>query len=685
MTDNYSAEWDSAGHATVGAAAPPVVPGQATTAGQPQSPPAPGQPPPPASSGNYGSEWDTVTPTRHQPSPTPPLPKPSGATPPDPPPTQGDEDSPDRGTTFRGVMGAATRGLAPVATGAAVGAALGAPFGGVGAVPGAVVGATAMAGTEIALGVWNTLADHFNLPKAATPQQATDWLMDKFGVAHPQTAIERGVEAVSSAVGGTASLAKAGELLAAKAANPVAKRVGQVMAERPAAQTVGATTGAIAGQTARELGAPDWASDLISMGVGGLTPTGLPGRPSVAAIEAHNAGLVLHPAEISHEPGFITDEMAAAGGKVKTLQAAARKNQPTINQLAAQDVGIAGGLTPGALQGVRDRAAQVYKEIGQQHVISARQNPGPPVGTPGTASPQTTPITPITPQARTPLEAQYQHDIDHLTDRLNPQGRQHLPTTKDGTIDKLKKELGAISAFSPEEGLNFIQNYRREAQQYFLRQDSPKARRRAIAYMRAADAIEDLMDRQLTNIGRPDLVSRYQAARTLIAKTYAIEGSMIPGTNNVSARKLAQLQAVNRAGQSRARLTGRLKTIADAYNNFPHSLAMPRGPAEGHSVLDQFALLAGVATGHGGAAILGHIARPASRKIILSRPYQKAQVRSGQIYGASHPSVPPSGYRFWHPGINPALTAGTQGGEPDLSPYIDGDSGYDAIYGGIER
>ena len=52
-------------------------------------------------------------------------------------------------TTFSGITGAVTRGLAPVATGAALGAAAGIPFAGVGAIPGAAAGAGVLVASAI--------------------------------------------------------------------------------------------------------------------------------------------------------------------------------------------------------------------------------------------------------------------------------------------------------------------------------------------------------------------------------------------------------------------------------------------------------------------------------------------------------------------------------------------------------
>ncbi|HEX4861530.1 MAG TPA: hypothetical protein VFV07_09860 [Rhizomicrobium sp.] len=102
--------------------------------------------------------------------------------------------APQPSTTAPGLAASLARGAAPYAAGAAVGAAAGAPFFGVGAVPGAIAGMGAVGATELGGAVYNWMGaplGHFT-----TPKEATDKLMDTFGIRRPSTALEHSAEDV---------------------------------------------------------------------------------------------------------------------------------------------------------------------------------------------------------------------------------------------------------------------------------------------------------------------------------------------------------------------------------------------------------------------------------------------------------------------------------------------------------
>jgi hypothetical protein len=93
-------------------------------------------------------------------------------------------------TSVSGILGAATRGLAPLAAGAGIGGMVGGP-------PGAIVGAGAEGLSQLALDAYNMAAPHFGLPKTVTPQEATDWVLDQLGVSRARTFPERMVQDVA--------------------------------------------------------------------------------------------------------------------------------------------------------------------------------------------------------------------------------------------------------------------------------------------------------------------------------------------------------------------------------------------------------------------------------------------------------------------------------------------------------
>lgn len=617
--------------------------------------------------------------TTYKPPPLPPgataykpPPLPPGATAYKPPPLpSGATDNNNAGGTLGGLSAAATRGLAPVVAGAGIGATIGSVVPGVGTVFGAGAGAVAGGLTELAVPVYNALAGELGWPKSLTPQEMTDKVLDHFGVRRPQGTVERIVEATAGAVGTTAGVARGAGELATRVAGPVTKRVFEEMAKKPVAQSVAAATGGAAGQTAREAGAGPLTSTLIGMGTSALTPTSpftFSGRPSAAALAAHDAGYVLHPGEISERPGPVSQTLAGVSGKIKTQQQASLKNQEVTNNLAARDLGLREGtpLTDDVFEQVRQRAGQAYRDIAQAvPFISTRQENSASLA----ARQANTVVSPLTPQIEVPLEDGFARDIDAIGSDTSPEMRRTFPQTTQvpAKVAAIQTELRRMpTAFSPEIGLEYVKIHRHDAQVLFRSRDDPEKLALARAHMRAADAIEDLMDRQLANIGDPTLVANYERARQLIAKSYDVQTSM-SGTD-VNARRIAALNAMNRAGTRRRELTGGLKSIADAYINFPKNLALLRGPHEEVSVLDVFGAGAGIISGHPVAA-LWPVARPSTRHLILSGPYQRGQIRAGDA---------PLSFAW------PVGVVGAQGQEPSLYPYLNRDAGYDAILRGTQ-
>jgi hypothetical protein len=160
-------------------------------------------------------------------------------------------------STLTGFAGAATRGLALPAAGAAVGAALGLPLAGVGALPGALAGAGAatlaqMVGDPIVGTVNQMLGTKYTMPT-----QAMEDLLTRIGVAQPKTEAERIVQTASAGMAGAGGTAALGRTIqsAAGASMPVTREVGRALASQPVAQIAGGAGAGAAGQIAQEQGA----------------------------------------------------------------------------------------------------------------------------------------------------------------------------------------------------------------------------------------------------------------------------------------------------------------------------------------------------------------------------------------------------------------------------------------------
>jgi len=183
-------------------------------------------------------------------------------------------------TTVKGLAGAATRGFALPAAGAALGAAIGAPFAGVGAIPGAIAGAGAatLAGVvgDPVVGLINSrLGTNFTLPT-----EAVEALLTQLGVARPQTAVERTVQATAGGVAGGAGGAAAGKAVEAAATSPVTREVGRMLAATPGFQAITGGTAAAAGGIAKESGAGT--AGQIAATVGGALIPSIPAATRAA-------------------------------------------------------------------------------------------------------------------------------------------------------------------------------------------------------------------------------------------------------------------------------------------------------------------------------------------------------------------------------------------------------------------
>lgn len=179
-------------------------------------------------------------------------------------------------TTLSGLAGAATRGLALPAAGAAAGALIGAPFAGVGAVPGAIAGAGAatlaqVVGDPIVSTINSLFGTQYTMPTDAMAD-----LLTRVGVPQARSQAEKIVQATAagaSMAGGTVAAGRAIQSAAGQAA-PVTREVGRMLATQPGLQAVSGAAGGAAGQVAQEMGAGT-AGQIAASVAGGLTPLGV--------------------------------------------------------------------------------------------------------------------------------------------------------------------------------------------------------------------------------------------------------------------------------------------------------------------------------------------------------------------------------------------------------------------------
>ncbi len=322
------------------------------------------------------------------------------------------------------------------------------------------------------------------------------------------------------------------------------------------------------------------------------------------AAEAHAAGYVLPPKMISDKPGIIANTLAGWSGKIKTAQAASAKNQEVTNALAAKSLELPEGaeLTGDVFKNIRKEAGKVRDAIPE-------------------ALPQTM------------ADDDYMNTVRNLSTPGSEAAQRIFPkTTKNQGIIDLQDELSSVKDMPTGAGLEIVRELRAQASANFKAFNDPSKMALAKAQRKAADAVDDLIERNLEKTGDADLVTKYKAARVKIAKSYDVEAATNTATGNVNAAKIAALAAKGRP------LTDELKTIAQIHAAFPKALQSVEkfGEVEPVSVLDIVGSAASIAHGNPGVAgaLLG---RPIARAAVLSKPVQNALAAPAAARAATIP------------------------------------------------
>jgi hypothetical protein len=142
-----------------------------------------------------------------------------------------------------------TRGALPTATLTTTGALMGAPAGPAGMAAGALMGGVAIPASDLLVGLYNLAArDDVKLPSTAISE-----LMDRFGLAKPESRGERMLEAGAGALSSVGGQLPAARSLAQAATSPVTRNVAQQAAQAPVAQVATAAPSAATAQYATEV------------------------------------------------------------------------------------------------------------------------------------------------------------------------------------------------------------------------------------------------------------------------------------------------------------------------------------------------------------------------------------------------------------------------------------------------
>ena len=325
--------------------------------------------------------------------------------------------------------------------------------------------------------------------------------------------------------------------------------------------------------------------------VGGLTTPKGPAKLTQAQLVAERAiaeGATLPPTQVN--PSMLNRIIEGISGKQQTSQIASVKNQQLINEQARKALKLAPDveITPQVLQQFRAEKGLAYDAL--------RANP------------------------TYYSDKQFFADLGKETARL-----QNMKALDVSAELKLLNNLKQIN-FNGDELVESIKRLRDSAQT----NSSPLANARdkdlGRAQKFAAQQLENLAERNLTNFNQPDVMANFKQARQDIAKSYTIEKALNATTGNVSGADLGNLA---RKGKI---VPAELQTLANAAGAYPTAFQNVAriGSVPGFSPLDIGT--AGIASAAAGnpSVMLSAATRPTLRSLAVSPMYQRNMLPSSQ-------------------------------------------------------
>lgn len=343
-------------------------------------------------------------------------------------------------TTAAGLAGAATRGAGPYAASLAIG-----PEG-----P-AVVAGFKLIGDPLTDGL-NSILDHLGVdPKyhQISPSGALGLLMDKLGVGKARTTAERVVQAGAEAGGNALGTVGIGQQLVKQAAPGTLKAAaGDLLAQNPLQQVVGATTAGASSQTAKEMGFGP-TGQLVAGVTGGLAggslaqPRTLKNAYQLDTVVQNAEGLGIKPmtSDVLPPDTFATKWLQSMGEKIPFVGTGGpRRVQQATRVAAAKDLLTeygAGDLAAASDNVMSDllakRGADLTKYTGMKSDVVGKLAGAGPVDvtrTVGEIDNQIAKLTALKTDAVKPV-------IDRLTDWKNAIQGQDL-----GNLEALRKQVG---------------------------------------------------------------------------------------------------------------------------------------------------------------------------------------------------------------------------------------------------
>jgi hypothetical protein len=383
------------------------------------------------------------------------------------------------------------------------------------------------------------------------------------GAAIASGGMRTGVEAAPGALGAIANMGTrmAGGAIAGGAS------AGLVDAD---SATTGAAIGAALPPVVKGLGA---AGSALARTIRGPAA---PESVRVAAEAARQAGYVIPPTQV--KPSLGNRLLEGMSGKITTAQNASARNQEVTNKLAQRAIGAA-ELSPEGLQAVRNQANGAYSALGKAGEFSADD-----------------------------AFRQALQKVGAPSSKL----KQDFPALANKELEGIVDSFSSTKNFDAQSAIEAIKELR-AAQRAGIKSMDPATVAMARAKGKISDALEDLVERNLTAKGDEGLLTAYREARQTLAKVYDVEKALNPATGNVDAKKLGNLL-------KKGRLTGDLKTAGEFAASFPKAAQTMEnmGSLPQTSPLDWSAGLMASAASGSPLGMVGVAARPAARAMTLS-------------------------------------------------------------------
>lgn len=334
------------------------------------------------------------------------------------------------------------------------------------------------------------------------------------------------------------------------------------------------------------------AGNLLGKGLGKLASGGdvIPQATKEAAGKAISQGYVVPPSQV--KPTLANRLIEGTAGKITTAQNASARNQGISNTLAAKAIG-ASDLSEGSITAVRKSANAHYDAVAKVGKLESDDT--------------------------------FRAAIDQASART-AKFAEDFPGLKNKDVDDLVESLKTKGSFNSDTAIEAIKRLREDASANKISLDAAKKELGRVQG-KIAGSLEDLVDRNLTKMGKPELLGNYRAARQTLAKTYSVEKATDKATGNLNANKLA---AELQKGKP---LSGELRDIAEFAQAFPKAAQniAKMGSLPGTSPLDVggVGLLSGITGNPGFLALMA--LRPAARKAALSNYVQKGLVKQNAI------------------------------------------------------